>query len=133
MVQGKKFIPDEQRQRDATIAAAAKKLRERIKKARKDAQELQQQDHRRTGVARSKLQLLGRFRQQLSPFAAMLAIVQEEKDLLHRSKQGLPNGQLNQIMDDLAFVRQQKELLLQDHPNLPEQTKGIPEFTVNGF
>lgn len=107
-----------ERLNDQEVADRARELKAKIKKAHKEIQELQNRDFKKTGVRRSRVQLLCRFRQELEPFAAMLVISQVESNL-KRETERYPNDR--RLLGDLTFAQQQKSLLLKSHPRLMEQ------------
>ncbi len=120
---GRKEVKMNRKERlnDQEVADRARELKARIKRAHKEIRELQDRDFKKTGVRRSRVQLLCRFRQELKqPFAAMLVISQVESNL-KREIERHPNDR--RLLEDLVFAQQQKSLLLESHPRLVEQMK----------
>jgi len=111
-------LRDKKRQ-DQDVADRAKALKEKIRKARKEAQKIRDRDRQRTGVCRSDACLAVRFRQELKPFDALVTLLQIEADLKYEIDRR-PN---NKLLEDLAFVLGQKRILLEAHPSIREQMK----------
>jgi len=119
-------MKDKKRQ-DAETAARAEAFKAMLKKARKEANKIRERDRRgRDGVCRPDSHLAVRFRLELEPPAALVTLMQIEKDL-EREIERKPS---NNLLQDLAFVQEQKKILLQTHPRAQEQiemeTEGCP-------
>lgn len=103
---------------DGPVLDRARELRDRLVAAKKEIHELEARDRKKTGVARSRLQLLVRFRLELRPFAALLAILQVERNLTREIERNTKDARL---MQDLLFAQEQKRLLFERNPKLKEQ------------